>query len=115
GADGVAEADGDPVPALVSPSAIIAIGLNYLDHCREFGTEPPKRPIVFAKLPVSLAADGAEIAWREDVTTEVDWEAELGAVIGKPTRNVGVDEALDSVFGYTVVNDVTARDIQSEE
>lgn len=111
----LADTDGEPAPALVSPSAIIAIGLNYLDHCREFGTEPPERPIVFAKLPVSLAADGEEVAWREDITAEVDWEAELGVVIGRRTRNVAVEEALDSVFGYTVVNDFTARDIQGDE
>jgi 2-keto-4-pentenoate hydratase/2-oxohepta-3-ene-1,7-dioic acid hydratase in catechol pathway len=114
-ASGVSPTEGPPAPALVSPSAIVAIGLNYLDHCREFGTKPPEWPIVFAKLPVSLAADGEEIVWREDVTEAVDWEAELGVVIGEPTRDVPVEEALDSVFGYTVVNDLTARDIQAEE
>jgi 2-keto-4-pentenoate hydratase/2-oxohepta-3-ene-1,7-dioic acid hydratase in catechol pathway len=102
-------------PPLLAPSAIIAIGLNYHDHCREFGQEPPSTPIVFAKMPTSLAGHGDEIAWSPEVTDQVDWEAELGVVIGRPARNVSAAEALDHVFGYTVVNDVTARDIQGAE
>jgi 2-keto-4-pentenoate hydratase/2-oxohepta-3-ene-1,7-dioic acid hydratase in catechol pathway len=101
--------------ALLAPSAIIAIGLNYHDHCREFGQTPPKTPIVFAKFPTSLAGHGDDVVWSTDVTDQVDWEAELAVVIGKPARNVSKADALDYVFGYTAVNDVTARDIQGDE
>ncbi len=109
---------GDPVtlgPPLLRPASIIAIGLNYADHCREFGTTPPTSPVVFTKAPQSVIADGDVITWPTRVTDAVDWEVELGVVIGRRTRDVPVEEALDAVFGYTVVNDVTARDIQSAE
>lgn len=99
----------------VAPPAIVAIGLNYSDHCREFGVPEPTAPVVFTKLPVSVAADGDDIIWSSSITNQVDWEVELAVVIGKRTRNVGVEDALDSVFGYTIVNDVTGRDIQSTE
>lgn len=102
-------------PALTAPSSIIAIGLNYRDHCREFGMDPPSRPIIFTKLASSVCGDGEEIRWRRDVTEAVDWEAELGVVIGSPAREVSEATALEFVFGYTVVNDVTARDIQDAE
>lgn len=108
-------AGGKDLPPLVGPGAIIAIGLNYLDHCREFGTDPPDTPIVFAKLPSSLCGPGDEITWRTDVTDAVDWEAELGVVIGKRVRELAAEDAADAIFGYTVVNDVTARDIQKAE
>lgn len=97
------------------PAPIIAIGLNYSDHCREFGVEPPKAPVVFVKLAPSVIGDGAPIEWAEGITKQVDWEAELGVVIGREARGIGVHEALDYVFGYTVINDVTARDIQASE
>ncbi len=97
------------------PRTVIAIGLNYADHCREFGTPPPTTPVVFTKLPPSVVGDREDVVWSADVTDAVDWEAELGVVIGAPARDVGVDDALSRVFGYTVVNDVTARDIQKAE
>lgn len=116
-ADAGVPAEGDErlAPALVAPSAILAIGLNYHDHCREFGQEPPAKPIVFAKMPASLAGHGDGIEWSAAVTSEVDWEAELAVVIGRSARNVSAESALDHVFGYTVVNDVTARDVQRSE
>jgi 2-keto-4-pentenoate hydratase/2-oxohepta-3-ene-1,7-dioic acid hydratase in catechol pathway len=100
---------------LLAPGSIVAIGLNYLDHCREFGTEPPQAPMVFAKLPSSVRAPGQAIEWSPAITNAVDWEAELGVVIGRAAKDVAVDDALDFVFGYTIVNDVTARDVQSRE
>jgi 2-keto-4-pentenoate hydratase/2-oxohepta-3-ene-1,7-dioic acid hydratase in catechol pathway len=100
---------------LLAPGSIVAIGLNYLDHCREFGTEPPTTPMVFAKLPSSVCAPGQAIEWSTAVTEAVDWEAELGVVIGGEARDVPGERALDFVFGYTVVNDVTARDVQVAE
>jgi 2-keto-4-pentenoate hydratase/2-oxohepta-3-ene-1,7-dioic acid hydratase in catechol pathway len=107
--------DGSLEAPLLAPSSIVAIGLNYADHCREFGTTPPTSPVVFSKVPQSVCGDGAAITWSPDVTDSVDWEVELAAVIGRETKNVPVESALDAVFGYTVINDVTARDIQSAE
>lgn len=101
--------------APLTERAVIAIGLNYYDHCREFGTPPPEAPIVFVKLPSSIAGPGDDIRWDPEVTKEVDWEAELGVVIGRAARNVDVGDAGEVIFGYTAVNDVTARDIQRRE
>jgi 2-keto-4-pentenoate hydratase/2-oxohepta-3-ene-1,7-dioic acid hydratase in catechol pathway len=113
GQDGAADAE--LLAPLLAPCSIVAIGLNYLDHCREFGTEPPGSPMVFAKLPSSVCGPGQTIEWSPAVTDAVDWEAELGVVIGRVTKDVPVESALDFVFGYTVVNDLTARDVQAAE
>ena len=90
----------------------MAIGLNYLDHIRESGLDRPERPLVFAKFPSSVIGGDAPIRLPLDVTQRVDWEVELAAVIGKRARNVAPEDALDHVFGYTVANDVSARDLQ---
>ena len=99
----------NPVPA---PGKIVAIGLNYLDHCRETGMEVPKSPLVFTKFNTSLVGPDDEIVWSASLTQKVDYEAELAVVMGKTARNVDVDDALAYVFGYTAANDVSARDIQ---
>ena len=98
-----------------APRSVIAIGLNYHDHCREFGTPPPEQPIVFVKLPASVVGPAAEVSWDTNVTTQVDWEAELGVVIGREARNVEAGTAERFIFGYTAINDVTARDVQRSE
>jgi 2-keto-4-pentenoate hydratase/2-oxohepta-3-ene-1,7-dioic acid hydratase in catechol pathway len=97
------------------PRAVIAIGLNYHDHCREFGTPPPVQPIVFVKLPATVVGPTADVTWNTSITTQVDWEAELGVVIGREARNVDPTSADDFIFGYTAINDVTARDVQRSE
>jgi len=94
------------------PGKIVAIGLNYLDHCRETNTPPPDRPVIFTKFTTSIVGPGDEIVWSPQLTAEVDYEAELAAVIGKTARHVSRDDALDYVAGYTCSNDVSARDIQ---
>jgi 2-keto-4-pentenoate hydratase/2-oxohepta-3-ene-1,7-dioic acid hydratase in catechol pathway len=94
------------------PSKIVCVGLNYMDHCRETNTPPPERPLLFTKFTTSIIGPGDEIIWRSDLTTEVDFEAELGVVIGKTCRQVAEEDALDYVAGYTAANDVSARDIQ---
>jgi 2-keto-4-pentenoate hydratase/2-oxohepta-3-ene-1,7-dioic acid hydratase in catechol pathway len=96
----------------VRPSKIIAIGRNYADHAKETGNEVPPAPIIFAKFPSSLIAHQETITWSESITTQVDWEGELAVVIGKRARNVSEDEALNYVFGYTIADDVSARDLQ---
>ncbi|MCS7054970.1 MAG: fumarylacetoacetate hydrolase family protein [Thermoflexales bacterium] len=95
-----------------TPRSFICIGLNYMDHVRESNAQPPARPVVFAKFANALAHPGDTITWYADATQQVDWEAELGVMIGKPCYRVSKEEAMAYVGGYTCVNDVSARDIQ---
>ena len=95
----------------VRPSKILAIGRNYVDHAIEGGAEPPSTPLLFNKLPNSLSAHNAPIA-LSNLSQKVDYEAELAVVIGRRTRQVSEANALEHVFGYTLINDVSARDLQ---
>jgi 5-carboxymethyl-2-hydroxymuconate isomerase len=101
--------------APLQPGKIVAIGLNYLDHIRESKLSQPEQPLVFAKFPSSVIGPNDEIVVDAGLTTQVDWEVELGVIVGRRMRNVGVGTALDYVFGYTVGNDVSARDVQFSE
>lgn len=94
------------------PQKVLAIGLNYADHARESGQEVRKAPVVFAKTPNSIIGPGEPIRWRAQDSQQVDYEAELGAVIGRRTSRVLPQEALSYVLGYTCCNDVSARDAQ---
>ncbi|MFI6498184.1 fumarylacetoacetate hydrolase family protein [Nonomuraea typhae] len=94
------------------PGKIVAIGLNYLDHIREAGMDEPERPLMFAKFPSSVIGPGEPIVIDGTLTARVDWEVELAAVIGAPIRHASPAEALAGVAGYTVANDVSARDLQ---
>ncbi|MFL5927370.1 MAG: fumarylacetoacetate hydrolase family protein [Gaiellaceae bacterium] len=96
---------------IARPQKIVCIGLNYRDHAEEQGTELPTRPLLFAKWPNTLIADGEPIV-IPPISTNVDYEAELGVVIGRRTRRVSADDALDHVRGYVVANDVSGRDLQ---
>jgi 2-keto-4-pentenoate hydratase/2-oxohepta-3-ene-1,7-dioic acid hydratase in catechol pathway len=100
---------------IVPPTKILAIGLNYLDHIRESKTDAPERPILFAKFPNSLNDPYGEIVMDKRLTERGDYEVELAVVIGKRTRNVSEKDALESVFGYTVANDVSAREWQKAD
>ena len=97
---------------LKSPSKIACVGLNYHDHTRETGMAAPERPLIFAKFPSSLVGPGAAIEWPDGLTEQVDWEVELAVVIGRRIRHASEREALEAIFGYTVANDVSARDLQ---
>ena len=97
------------------PSNIICIGKNYKAHAEEFGGGVPDEPMFFAKAPTSLIPHEASIVIPEWLTGRVDHEAELGVVIGKAAKDVSESTAMEYVAGYTPVNDVTARDIQSED
>jgi len=97
---------------VLRPSKIIGIGLNYGDHCREQHVEPPSVPRLFAKYPSSVNGPGGVIRWDSHLTAAVDFEAELGVVIGSRALRVSRGDALECVAGYTVVNDVSARDLQ---
>ncbi|MER5426858.1 fumarylacetoacetate hydrolase family protein [Streptosporangium roseum] len=98
--------------APLRPGKIVAIGLNYLDHIREAGMDKPERPLMFAKFPSSVIGPGEPIVIDGELTERVDWEVELAAVIGAPLRRASPAEALAGVAGYTVANDVSARDLQ---
>lgn len=97
---------------LRNPSKIIAVGLNYIDHCKEANLPVPQEPVLFTKWPNSITGPYDELTWPESVTRAVDYEVELGVVIGRRGRNIREADALDYVCGYTVVNDVSARDLQ---
>jgi 2-keto-4-pentenoate hydratase/2-oxohepta-3-ene-1,7-dioic acid hydratase in catechol pathway len=95
---------------------VIAIGRNYAKHAAETAAkgETPKPPTVFSKAITSITGPSADIPIDAAVSEEIDWEVELGVIIGKAGINITKEDALDHVFGYTVINDVTARDIQSD-
>lgn len=97
-----------PVPR---PGKVLGIGLNYRAHAAESGSAVPERPVVFAKWASAVSAPGASVR-IPPAAAQVDYEAELGVVIGTRARAVSVDDALRHVAGYTVVNDLTARDWQ---
>ena len=94
-----------------TPQKIVCVGLNYRDHAEEQGTPLPDRPLLFAKWPNTLIGDGDPIR-IPPVSQHVDYEAELGVVIGRRASGVSVADALDHVEGYVVANDVSARDQQ---
>ena len=97
------------------PAAILCIGLNYRKHAEEMKAKIPKFPVLFLKNPSSLQDPGAPIRLpRKLVSTQVDFEGELAVVIGKTCRNATRDNALSHVLGYTIANDISARDWQKE-
>ena len=93
------------------PNKIVCLGLNYATHIAEMGRPTPSHPTLFAKYDGALIGDGEGIE-MPSVSRQLDWEAELGVVIGTPGRDIGASRALEHVAGYTVVNDVTVRDWQ---
>lgn len=100
---------------LSNPSKVVAIGLNYWDHIREKpGRTPPDYPVLFPKFPTSLIGPGEAITWDAAMTQQVDFEAELGVVMGKRAKRVAAADALDYVFGFCNLNDVSARDLQND-
>jgi 2-keto-4-pentenoate hydratase/2-oxohepta-3-ene-1,7-dioic acid hydratase in catechol pathway len=95
---------------------IVCIGLNYAEHVAESqsvaGSDAPKHPVFFTKPPSTVIRPDDEIAWHGHVSTAIDWEVELAVIIGREGRDIAEAHALEYVFGYTVANDVTARDLQ---
>ncbi|MCX6151414.1 MAG: fumarylacetoacetate hydrolase family protein [Ignavibacteriales bacterium] len=100
---------------LRKPGKIVAIGLNYIDHASESKMELPKHPLVFTKFNSSITGPYDPIIIPSSVTDKVDYEVELAVIIGKQAKNVTKENALQYVFGYTIINDVSARDIQFED
>lgn len=113
--EGVAFSEATLAPVVPRPGKIVAVGLNYRAHADEVGAAAPERPLLFAKFPTSVVGSGAEIRWDPGLTSQVDYEAELGVVIGRMARHVDVADALDHVLGYTCINDVSARDLQAAD
>jgi 2-keto-4-pentenoate hydratase/2-oxohepta-3-ene-1,7-dioic acid hydratase in catechol pathway len=98
----------------VAPSKVIAVGLNYADHIKEMQRTPLGTPLIWFKAPSSLLPHGGtiEIAFPEHQT---DFEVELGIVLGRAAKNVSVAQALEHVFGYTIAEDISDRDLQRSE
>jgi acylpyruvate hydrolase len=99
------------LPVVPRPDKIVCLGLNYASHIAEMGRERPRFPTLFAKYRASLIGPTDPIQLPR-VSQQVDWEAELGVVIGRPGRNIGAADALGYVAGYCIVNDITVRDWQ---
>lgn len=135
GAEGLSPVDalerervGDPIPVshvdllapIPNPPSVVCVGKNYLEHVGEVDThmpgisktKPPELPIIFTKAPTAVTGPGGGIVFPRHVTDQVDYEGELGVVIGKGGKAIAAEDAFDHVFGYTIVNDVTARDVQ---
>lgn len=105
----------DFLAPIVRPSKMLAIGLNYRDHIRETNQVEPANPIVFAKFPSAINDPYGRIEMDPRMTEQGDYESELAVVIGRTTRSIEKSEALGCVFGYTVANDVSARDWQKRD
>jgi 2-keto-4-pentenoate hydratase/2-oxohepta-3-ene-1,7-dioic acid hydratase in catechol pathway len=116
-ADGVAARSGDfrYAPPVSRPGKIICVGLNYAEHIAEAGRSRPERIVLFPKFPTCLVGHDAPVVRPVGLTSELDYEGELAVVIGRRTRHVSAADALDHVGGYTIMNDVSARDLQRTE
>ncbi|PRB08402.1 fumarylacetoacetate hydrolase family protein [Microbacterium sp. MYb64] len=101
--------------AVLAPPVVLAVGLNYAAHSTELGLKTDTAPTVFTLWPNSLAGHEQTTTWPRALSESVDYEAELGVVIGAAAKDVSAEDALGHVWGYTVVNDITARDIQFAE
>ena len=99
---------------IARPGKIICVGLNYHDHCREQSIEPPEYPMLFSKFANAVADPGAPVT-RPIATDKLDLECELAVVIGRVASRIGREGAAGVIFGYTVLNDVTMRDLQQED
>lgn len=116
----VADVDGESfalkeityLPPTTEQNTVFCAALNYEAHAEESDSAVPEWPLLFLKLPRSLVGHRESIEYHTRVTDEVDYEAELAAVIGEPARHVSADEALEYVAGYTILNDTSARDLQ---
>ena len=112
--DLILEPESYQILAPCAPSKIVAVGKNYKDHAAEMGTEVPIEPLIFLKPPTSIIASLAEIHYPQQ-SQRVDYEGELALVIGDRTVDCTPQEAQTKIWGYTIANDVTARDLQQKD
>ncbi|MEO1006329.1 MAG: fumarylacetoacetate hydrolase family protein, partial [Cyanobacteria bacterium J06638_38] len=96
------------------PSKIVAVGKNYLKHALEMGTPVPQEPLIFLKPPTTIVADAQDIYYPPQ-SQQVDYEGELALVIGDRCSHANPEQAAKSIWGYTIANDVTARDLQKRD
>jgi len=96
------------------PGKIICAGMNYRSHIREQDGRFPAKPVFFAKAPSSVIKNGQDIIYPEEIT-ELDYEVELAVVMDRKIKNIPEDKIIDYIYGYTILNDITARDIQKSE
>ena len=96
---------------MATPSKFVAIGLNFSDHAKETGSPIPEHPVVFFKSPTCIVGPNDNVMMPRD-STQLDWEVELGVVIGRTARYVEEKDALKHVAGYCLINDVSERDFQ---
>jgi 2-keto-4-pentenoate hydratase/2-oxohepta-3-ene-1,7-dioic acid hydratase in catechol pathway len=108
------EADSYQLLAPVAPSKIIAVGKNYAEHAAEMGTPVPEEPLLFLKPPTCVIGDGQTISYPPQ-SQRVDYEGELALVVGEFTKNCSLAQAHNQIWGYTIANDVTARDLQKKD
>lgn len=97
---------------ITDPQKVVCVGLNYQEHVEESDGETPENPVLFAKFPSAIAAHEDEIRWDPELTSKVDFEAELAVVMGDSARRIDRTEAGDRIAGFTAANDVSARDLQ---
>ncbi|MBI4228932.1 MAG: fumarylacetoacetate hydrolase family protein [Deltaproteobacteria bacterium] len=98
-----------------TPSKIVAVGLNYRDHAEELKKRIPDEPLLFMKPATAIIGHDDKIIYPDHMASRVDYEGELAVVIGKEAKWVNEPEAFDYIFGYTCINDVTARDLQVKD
>ncbi len=115
GGSGIAEAEAHFAPAVLNPPIVLAVGLNYDEHASELALDNDSGPVLFSLFPNSLNGHRGTVVLPTSISEEVDYEGELGVIIGRAAKDVTPEEALDYVFGYTAVNDITARNIQFQE
>jgi 2-keto-4-pentenoate hydratase/2-oxohepta-3-ene-1,7-dioic acid hydratase in catechol pathway len=99
----------------IRPSKIVCVGVNYAKHAVEFGHPIPKEPLIFLKPPSAIIANGAAIVLPGPSAPRVEYEGELAVVIGRRARKVAAAQALSFVRGYTIMNDVTSRELQKRD
>jgi 2-keto-4-pentenoate hydratase/2-oxohepta-3-ene-1,7-dioic acid hydratase in catechol pathway len=109
--DGVALSEVELLPPVPDPQKIIGVGLNYAEHAKEGRLEPPSSPTFFAKFRNALRPDGATVS-LPSASEKVDYEAEIAFVVGRRAKDVAESEAIDHLAGYTLFNDLSARDLQ---
>lgn len=97
---------------VTDPQKVVCVGLNYREHVEEGENEMPDNPVLFSKFPTCVNDPEGTISWDPDLTERVDYEGEMILVVGRKAREVSPEEALDYVAGYTIGNDVSARDLQ---
>lgn len=97
-----------------TPSKIVAVGRNYSAHAAELGNEVPTEPLIFLKPPTAIAADGQPVTYPVQ-SQRVDYEGELALVIGTTTKNCTIEQTHSKIWGYTIANDITARDLQKKD